>query len=157
MASKLTAEECKHLILKLTESRWGGKISIKEKKYLEALEIALQVLEVEPVADVVAWNHPSEERKCSVQLRRFDLKPGPLFMLAQQPTTDTYRQIENDGWIEWDGVGGCPVAAETSVIVRLTNPRDTLQAQAGEFEWSSEKANDPITAYRVIENDGREG
>jgi hypothetical protein len=75
----------------------------------------------------------------------------------QESTTDTCRKIENDGWIEWGGAGGCPVAAETNVIVRLTNPRDTLRAQAGEFEWSSEKANDPITAYRVIENDGREG
>lgn len=74
-----------------------------------------------------------------------------------QCTTDTYRQIENDDWIEWGGTDGCPVEAEATVIVRLTNPRDTLQAKAGEFEWSSDKANDPITAYRVIENDGREG
>lgn len=33
----------------------------------------------EPVADVVPWNHPNEERTCDVWLRRFDLKPGQLF------------------------------------------------------------------------------
>lgn len=33
----------------------------------------------EPVADVVAWNKPGEERKCDIRWRRFDVAPGPLF------------------------------------------------------------------------------
>lgn len=33
----------------------------------------------EPVADVVAWNKPGEERKCDIRWRRFDVSPGPLF------------------------------------------------------------------------------
>lgn len=78
-----------------TSDAWQDLAS--PENILLLVEIALQVLEAEPVADVVAWNHPSEERKCSVQLRRFDLKPGPLFMLPSQPITDTYRVIENDG------------------------------------------------------------
>ena len=34
---------------------------------------------MEPVADVVAWNKPGEERKCDIRWRRFDVAPGPLF------------------------------------------------------------------------------
>lgn len=33
----------------------------------------------DPVADVVAWNKPGEERKCDIRWRRFDVAPGPLF------------------------------------------------------------------------------
>jgi hypothetical protein len=33
----------------------------------------------EPVADVVAWNKPGEERNCDIRWRRFDVAPGPLF------------------------------------------------------------------------------
>lgn len=53
--NKLTAEECKFLIMRLTESRWDGKISIKEKKYLAALEIALPVLEQQEKGGWIEW------------------------------------------------------------------------------------------------------
>ncbi len=45
----------------------------------ELIYTAPPALQIEPVADVLTWSHPSEERKCSVQLRRFDLEPGPLY------------------------------------------------------------------------------
>ncbi|UPQ73479.1 hypothetical protein [Kluyvera ascorbata] len=32
----------------------------------------------EPVADVVAWSSPNEERTCDIRWRRFDFAPGPL-------------------------------------------------------------------------------
>ncbi|MFK8827961.1 hypothetical protein SL617_27890 [Klebsiella michiganensis] len=37
----------------------------------------------EPVADVVAWSHPNEERKCDIRWRRHDVEPGPLYRHAQ--------------------------------------------------------------------------
>lgn len=37
----------------------------------------------EPVADVVAWSHPNEERKCDIRWRRHDVEPGPLYHHAQ--------------------------------------------------------------------------
>ena len=39
----------------------------------------------EPVADVVAWHHPTEERTCDIRLRRHDLAPGPLYAAPQLP------------------------------------------------------------------------
>ncbi|WP_413498893.1 hypothetical protein [Buttiauxella gaviniae] len=44
-----------------------------------------------PVADVVAWNKPGEERKCDIRWRRFDVAPGPLF--AAPPL-----QVAPTGW-----------------------------------------------------------
>lgn len=37
----------------------------------------------EPVADVVAWSSPHEERKCDIRWRRLDVAPGPLFTSPQ--------------------------------------------------------------------------
>lgn len=155
--NKLTAEVARMDIghLREIQSMPHVGLSLKEEKYLQALEIALQVLEAEPVADMVAWNHPSEERKCSVQLRRFDLKPGPLFMLAPQPTTDTFRQIENDGWIEWSG-GECPVeSGRVNLKLRDGSVTRGILAECG--DWMHGNRDFDIIAYRVIENDGREG
>ena len=50
----------------------------------EQMELAREALarrkaSSEPVADVVAWNKPGEERKCDIRWRRFDVAPGPLF------------------------------------------------------------------------------
>lgn len=44
-------------------------------------------MDSEPVSDVVAWSHPTEERTCDVRLRRHDLQPGQLYRHAQQPVT----------------------------------------------------------------------
>lgn len=46
-----------------------------------------------PVADVVAWNKPGEERKCDIRWRRFDVAPGPLF---EAPPL----QAVTDGWVK---------------------------------------------------------
>ncbi|WP_270735302.1 hypothetical protein [Leclercia adecarboxylata] len=49
---------------------------------LRLAEIAMAALmtpEPEPVADVVAWSSPSEERTCDIRWRRHDVKPGPLY------------------------------------------------------------------------------
>ncbi len=55
---------------------------------LRLAEIAMVVLmtpEPEPVADVVAWSSPSEERTCDIRWRRHDVKPGPLYTAPPTP------------------------------------------------------------------------
>ncbi|MCE9980054.1 DUF3850 domain-containing protein [Leclercia adecarboxylata] len=51
------------------------------------LSIALPALATstvqEPVADVVAWSSPTEERTCDIRWRRHDVEPGPLFTAPQ--------------------------------------------------------------------------
>lgn len=49
------------------------------EKDLVLAEIALASLEAEPVADVVAWSSPNEERQCDIRWRRHDVDPGPLY------------------------------------------------------------------------------
>lgn len=53
------------------------------------LSIALPALATnpvqEPVADVVAWSSPTEERTCDIRWRRHDVEPGPLYAAPQLP------------------------------------------------------------------------
>lgn len=52
---------------------------------------ALAALTAEPVADVIKWSHPKEERRCSVQLRKFDLMPCQLYTT---PPAQLLRPVE---------------------------------------------------------------
>lgn len=47
-----------------------------------------------PVADVVAWSNPNEERKCDIRWRRHDVEPGPLYRHAQ-PAVVSEKIIDN--------------------------------------------------------------
>jgi len=51
----------------------------------EIAMVALMTPEQEPVADVVAWSSPSEERTCDIRWRRHDVKPGPLYTTPPAP------------------------------------------------------------------------
>lgn len=107
---KLTAEECRILIGGLSGNR-----SIREDKYLAALEIALPALE--------------------------------------------QQEKGNDGWADWCGEE-CPVENKSLVEVKFRNGKTNKKHKAGEWDWYSchEIPMDyHIIAYRVIENDGREG
>ena len=62
------------------------------EKDLVLAEIALASLEAEPVAepvaDVVAWSSPNEERQCDIRWRRHDVAPSPLYTVP--PAQDDY-------------------------------------------------------------------
>jgi hypothetical protein len=194
--NKLTADKCRSLIAELNVGRKDWAISIKEGMYLQALEIALPVLEQQesdgdifivmrnpgkvpdikrPVGDVSdyllqLYQH-NPEAVCDVVTYRFAGGAGQWVQDGREmlsmldvllPPTDTYRQIENDGWIEWKG-GEMPVSENSTVDVRLRNGEVRLSEPANSFIWSHgyyhyvpETAVD-IIAYRQIENDGREG
>ncbi|MFB5044024.1 hypothetical protein ACE3LY_22940 [Enterobacter hormaechei subsp. xiangfangensis] len=68
---------------------------ITPKVVLKLARIALASLEAEPVADVVAWSSPNEERTCDVRLRRHDINPGQLYTAPPAPVSvpdfDTLR------------------------------------------------------------------
>ncbi|MBS6032014.1 MAG: hypothetical protein KIB40_02495 [Pantoea sp.] len=69
------------------------------------------------------------------------------------------QQERGDGWIEWKG-GDCPVSSETEVEVRMRDGYVGI-APADTFRWKLAVRDQfpaaDIIAYRVIENDGREG
>lgn len=64
------ANECQKVVIALSELQ----------AYREAAS--------KPVADVVAWSSPNEDRTCDIRWRRFDVEPGPLFTLPLSGLTD---------------------------------------------------------------------
>lgn len=75
--------------------------------------------------------------------------------LLKNNQTDTYRQIENDGWIEWGG-GNCPLPMGCKVEIRTRIGGLRRDLPAHRWGWEHLNDFDDIIAYRVIENDGRE-
>ena len=53
----------------------------------DAVKVIDEVLNSEPVADVVAWSKEGEERTCDIRWRRFDVVPGPLYVVPPKPTS----------------------------------------------------------------------
>lgn len=51
-------------------------------------ELAVQLANAEPVADVVDWHKEGEERTCDIRWRRFDVSPGPLYAVPPKLTSD---------------------------------------------------------------------
>lgn len=146
----LTPNEARRLIDKLhhNQTKEHG-ISILEEKYLAALEIALTVLE-------------QQERGCKscggnghVEIDHGEL--GIEHMTCDKCTVTSEQQERVEGeWIEWGG-GDCPVEADCDVEVKFRDG-DIIKGEAAIFwEWPHHLNGGDIIAYRVIENDGREG
>lgn len=127
--NKLTAEVARRDIghLKSFQSDPKVGLSLKEEKYLQALEIALPVLEQQEKgeAEWICWDGEmalppvrndvvvearmrSGDSICApaktFRWRNYVQQSGDIVAYrvvnsggAPQPTTDTYRQIENDG------------------------------------------------------------
>jgi len=112
--NKLTVAKAKQIIAGLKENAAYAGPSIRDDYMLQALEIALPVLE--------------------------------------------QQEKEGDGWIEWGG-GECPVPDNTRVQVKFLDGYAPVVAEPQYLRWQTlglGVAGD-IIAYRVIENDGREG
>lgn len=62
----------------------------------------------------------------------------------------------NDGWVEWGG-GECPVELPRQEVEYRTRLGNKYMTAAGDLRWFHEGKGGDIIAYRVIENDGREG
>lgn len=171
--TNLTPSEARRLIEKLhhNQTKEHG-ISILEEKYLDALVKALPVLDgkvqaipdgwklvpIEPTTEMV-WAG-KEELSSTVGWESFKQAYKAMVNASpSQSTTDTYRQIENDGWIEWRG--DCdpdfePVAGAAKVEVKFRNGKSCVD-EARMLYWKHLGGGADIIAYRVIENDGREG
>lgn len=163
--TNLTPSEARRIIENLhhNQTKEHG-ISILEEKYLAALEIALTVLEQPECQFFLVEHHNCYEVETTLHAameRRAEFG-GRIWSLTGsivKPKTDTYRQIENDGWIEWGG-GECPVEQHTGVEVKHRSEKwQPRKAPACEVDWQHRGwcPDTDIIAYRVIENDGREG
>lgn len=68
---------------------------------------------------------------------------------------------KNDGWIQWGG-GECPVKDGALVDVQLRSGQAKFFCASEALIWTNgnsvrDEMDCDIIAYRVIENDGREG
>lgn len=162
---KLTSELCKDLINDLQSHKMAGFcISSAKEGYLQALEIALPILEQQEVMRVPAYYivyHPNpdpheyddkEHSHCgSIHLaKRLAGEIGgsicPVYI------GDKLEQQERgDGWIEWSG-GECPVPPGKIVDLKLRKGSITTNYPAGSAQWDhrSEDNDTDIMAYRVV-------
>lgn len=74
----------------IEELKQWAKENSENGKRADAIRelIAIRELKGEqvPVGEVVAWNHPNEERKVDFRFLRFDVQPGTqLFTAPQKP------------------------------------------------------------------------
>lgn len=68
----------------------GGGYNFSEIE--EMARALLAGMAQEPVADVVPWSSPNEERTCDIRWRRHDVAPGPLYAAPPAP-------VVSDAWI----------------------------------------------------------
>lgn len=73
-----------------------------------------------------------------------------------QSNPSTTPQIDNDGWMEWGGGDENPAAGKFVQVKFRDGMTDDEQPSSG-YRWYHEPNDSDIIAYRVIENDGREG
>ena len=92
-------------------------------------KLALAAMDCEPVADVVDWSHPTEERTCDVRLRRHDVEPGPLYRHAQ-PAPELTAIVDrlNGSGYEYEGWEVTPQNAAAVVNILLQQLDDAVQS-----------------------------
>lgn len=185
--NKLTAEIARMDIGHLREHQANPHVglSLREEKYLQALEIALPVLEQpegdgdvfivmrnpgkvpdikRPVGDVAdyllqLYRH-NPDAVCDVVTYRFAGVSGQWVqdgreLLAMAGVALEQHEKGDDGWIDWKGNGPTIAILGKTVEVRFQD-NDTDAGPSRHFYWGSNCGN-RIIAYRVIDNDGREG
>ncbi|MDU1652699.1 MAG: hypothetical protein E6850_09390 [Leclercia adecarboxylata] len=88
----------------------GGNLGYMMADAAKAIEelLALRKAGQDPVADVVAWHHPTEERTCDIRLRRHDLTPGPLYAAPQLPQPAVVD--ERAAFNAWNNEDNLPIA-----------------------------------------------
>lgn len=98
----------------------------------------------EPVADVVAWNKPGEERKCDIRWRRFDVAPGPLFAAPPiQAVTVPDEPTDDERLMEIEGVSVVKLPpefhSEHGVVVQLEKVMAALAVHGIKYERRHQK------------------
>ncbi len=86
------AVEDKHLLGVIDALEHPAGINAAGKQVVRRALVELQERRkadnAEPVADVVVWSSPNEERICDIRWRRFDVAPGPLYAVPPKPASN---------------------------------------------------------------------
>ena len=73
-----------------------GNLGYAMADAVKVIDGAIAAFGAEPVADVVAWSSPNEERTCDIRLRRHDIAPGPLYTTPPAPVVQPVMFIDGD-------------------------------------------------------------
>lgn len=122
------------------------KTVIAENKVTIAPDLTITVVVLSDGQRVI----PEEDMKRACAWLGVDLACAEADVLFQEP------QIEKDGWIEWRGGEHCADPVEGLVEVKFRNGI-TDKSFSRMLYWQHCGDDADIIAYRVIENDGREG
>ncbi|HEG4357236.1 hypothetical protein [Klebsiella oxytoca] len=104
MTSKLTRERIQEIINLACKTCSDGSTiypkaysTVDSKEIVGLARMALAAMDCEPVADIVAWSHPTEERTCDIRWRRHDVEPGPLYRHAQMvPSVMDFKKMARE-------------------------------------------------------------
>lgn len=139
----------------------GSGMSIRDEYDLQAYQIALPALEQRGDFYIVLDNgQPYDVFADKAKAEYYAADASGLFsvipvIVVPQPQPSTTTQIENDDWIEWGG-GACKLPGNSDVEIRQRGGR-VIRCKADMHTWWWRGGANDIIAYRVIENDGREG
>lgn len=154
--NKLTAEVARRELSSLkrylgSETSW---LSLREERYLQALEIALPVLERQDHESVIAEQLEVVRDSLALNPHQYAIISCAINRLNNHARS-LLNQQDGDGWIEWRD-GECPVAENTPVAVKYRNGVIMPAQSADCYEWNHDGWGGDIIAYRVIEQQERE-
>ena len=88
--------QIREILSKAAEQSDGGNLGYAMADAVKVIDGAIAAFGAEPVADVVAWSSPNEERTCDIRLRRHDIAPGPLYTTPPAPVVQPVMFIDGD-------------------------------------------------------------
>ncbi len=88
--------QIREILSKAAAQSDGGNIGYAMADAVKVIDGVIAAFGAEPVADVVAWSSPNEERTCDIRLRRHDIAPGPLYSAPPAPVLQPVMFIDGD-------------------------------------------------------------
>ncbi|HIB8964958.1 TPA: DUF551 domain-containing protein [Citrobacter freundii] len=154
--------QIREILSKAAAQSDGGNIGYAMADAVKVIDGVIAAFGAEPVADVVAWSSPNEERTCDIRLRRHDIAPGPLYTDQPAPVVpdEMVNNIDNpygdedliyeEGKIEgWNAcraamlqAGNSPVTSDGWVACVERMPSAGEQVLA--YRPDAPESNDPL-------------
>ena len=157
--NKLTAEKCREMFLHLFEDKRQDGITLKEDLYMQALEIALPILEQKDNEKSIIAEQ-LEAVRCSLALTMN--QDAVISCAIERINLLTLRNLElsrslvkkqehgEDGWVGW--VGG-PQPVDDDLVVETKWSDGSLSCgKASKWRWEHQSllSDKNIIAYRII-------
>ncbi|WP_277268292.1 hypothetical protein [Pantoea septica] len=151
--NKLTAKKCLERIDKLKTSQRRFGISIFEEEYLEALEIALPVLEQQEHESVIAEQLEAVRDSLTLNAHQDAIITCAINRLNKLSRSLLEQQEKGElVWIYWDGESALPPVKDNVLVEIRMRSGNRMSGPAKTMRWRSYAPHPgDIVAYRVLE------